>query len=92
MTGYGIGSDNLLIETNQLTDDNGSVFFEKFKPDSNLCFVATAAGENHLLWWKECTTAPAKGRKVDITINLENNDVSETYSMLRQTPSRFKLF
>jgi len=75
VTSYGTCLDNTACKETELTDENGSVFITKFKPESDLCFVAKAQGESHLVWWQQCLTTPSLDRKTEISINLENTEV-----------------
>jgi hypothetical protein len=75
VTCFGQNDDEALFNETLLTDQNGSAFFHKFKPESDLCLVAKAQGESHLVWWQQCLSAPARDRKTEITINFENTEV-----------------
>ena len=74
VTCFGQDHDGALFNQTYLTDQNGAVFVTKFKPESDLCLVAKAQGESHLVWWQQCLSAPARDRKAEITINFENTE------------------
>ena len=75
VTCYGTGLDSSPYRETNATGENGSLFVTKFKPQTDLCFVAKAEGRSHLVWWQGCVTTPALGRKTEVTINLENTEV-----------------
>ena len=82
MTSYGTCLDDAPCKETELTEENGSVFITKFKPESDLCFVAKAQGESHLVWWQQCVSTPLLDRKTEITINLENTEVNVKQHLL----------
>jgi hypothetical protein len=77
VTCYGTGLDGLPYTETDLSEENGSVLVNRFKPDSDLCFVARAQGESHLVWWQHCLSTPSLERKTEVTINIENTEVNK---------------